>query len=88
MPESLWITPTELGALLGVNRRTVFRYIECGQIPKPKHFSARNVRWRREDLGDVLQNGPAPAGTYSNSAPTKTAARRGSEKVTSKRKRK
>src|SRR6516162_9221136 len=61
---SEWLTPTELGQLLGVTRRTIFRWIEDGCLPEPQRWNPRVVKWRKDDLADILQHGPKPPGTF------------------------
>jgi predicted DNA-binding transcriptional regulator AlpA len=59
-----WLSPVELGALLGVTSRTIFNMIDAGQIPAPQKWNPRVSKWRREEIADILQHGPKPPGTF------------------------
>ncbi len=42
------LSPKEVAAILGVQRRTLFRWISDGSFPPPIRLNRRVVRWREE----------------------------------------
>jgi len=43
-------------AIVGVSRRTWFRYVDNGDVPQPVRFGG-SVKWRRRDIHDWIQDG-------------------------------
>lgn len=57
---SLLLTAVEVGKLLGISLRTIRRYCsEQAVIPEPVRIG-RNVRWRRQDIEDWIEQGCPP----------------------------
>jgi predicted DNA-binding transcriptional regulator AlpA len=44
----------QVGKMLGVCQRTVWRWVARGLFPEPVRYSRRIVRWRAEDVADYL----------------------------------
>jgi excisionase family DNA binding protein len=54
--EPLTLDAIEVAQLLGVSKRTVYRLLDEGQIPKP--IKLRNAtRWRRSDIELFVEAG-------------------------------
>jgi prophage regulatory protein len=53
------ITVRDLAELLSVNRRTVWRWLRAGILPRPVRLTTRTVRWR----ASVVQRFLDDAGT-------------------------
>ncbi len=47
--ESLTLDVTEVSQLLGISKRTVYRLLDGGEIPKPIKLG-NATRWRRSDI--------------------------------------
>lgn len=52
----LTLNVNEVSHLLGVSRRTVYRLLDAGQIPKPFKLGSA-TRWRRSDIELFVQAG-------------------------------
>jgi excisionase family DNA binding protein len=53
--ESLLLTDTEVGRLLSVSRRTIWRLVSSGDLPSPIRMPGlRAARWRREDIEEAI----------------------------------
>jgi hypothetical protein len=48
-PDDL-LASTEVGALLGISRRTLTVWICTGQVTQPLRINRRVIRWKRGDL--------------------------------------
>jgi len=59
MNEPLLLTASEVGALLGLGRSTVWQHHSAGRLPLPVRIG-RAVRWSRRELEDWIAAG-APA---------------------------
>ena len=46
---SLTLDATEVAQLLGISKRTIYRLLDAGQIPKPIKLG-NATRWRRSDI--------------------------------------
>jgi len=44
----------DLCQLLKVSKTTIFNYIRNGQLPEPKRFTKRTIRWPREAVVQAL----------------------------------
>ena len=49
---------TELAAIYGVSRATIWRWAQAGTIPKPKKISANTTRWDGAELAQHMSNSP------------------------------
>ncbi len=47
------LTVEDLERLLRIDRRTVARLVQRGQLPRPLRLGGQN-RWKKEDLADAL----------------------------------
>lgn len=66
---SEFVTPKEAAEILRVTRRTVDRYAAEGRLTK-RHVTARHVLFLREQVENLLQDGPVPVLTaLDNPAP-------------------
>ena len=45
-----FLSPKEVSARLGIQRRTLFRWVSEGRFPPPIRFNRRVVRWREETV--------------------------------------
>jgi prophage regulatory protein len=43
-----FLSPKDVSNILGIQRRTLFRWISEGAFPPPIRFNRRVVRWREE----------------------------------------
>jgi len=43
-------------AIVGVSRRTWFRYVDNGDVPRPVRFGG-SVKWRRDEIHAWIQDG-------------------------------
>ena len=43
-------------AIVGVGRRTWYRYVENGDVPQPVRFGG-SVKWRREEIDEWIRAG-------------------------------
>lgn len=43
-------------AIVGVARRTWYRYVENGDVPQPVRFGG-SVKWRREEIDEWIKTG-------------------------------
>jgi len=50
-----WISPAELARQLSVSRRTIFRHIASGRLPKPIYLGCKSPRWRQIVIDAALQ---------------------------------
>lgn len=53
---SLVLDANEVAQLLGVSRRTVYRLLDAGDIPKPMKLG-NATRWRRKDIELFVEAG-------------------------------
>ncbi len=56
---------TELAALLGVHRSTIYRMNKAGELPLPLPIKRRKVRWRSDDIELWLSMDCPPANAFS-----------------------
>lgn len=49
------LTPEEVAKMLKVNRRTIYHWIEKGQIPYIR-FNSKTIRFRPIDIQEFIQN--------------------------------
>lgn len=49
------ISPSEVAARLGVNKRTVERWAREGTLPAPVRLTSRVIRFRAADIEAVLE---------------------------------
>ena len=56
----LLLSAAEVGALLGVNRSTVWCWDSSGRIPRPVRIGSKCTRWRRAEIEAWIEAG-APA---------------------------
>ena len=54
--KSLTLDATEVAQLLGISKRTVYRLLDAGQIPKPIKLG-NATRWRRSDIELFVEAG-------------------------------
>jgi len=57
------LTAQELGALLNLSKRQVFRLNACGKIPAPIRIGG-SVRWLASDIEDWLATGAPDRRTF------------------------
>lgn len=50
-----YLTGEQVAALLGVSRRTIYRWADMGRIPEP-------WAWRQETIAPLIGIGPLPKG--------------------------
>jgi excisionase family DNA binding protein len=50
-------TLAEAAQMLGLNRKTLVRLADAGEIPAPLHLSARKYLWSRRALAEFLARG-------------------------------
>lgn len=53
-PLEPFLSAKQVANLLGIARRTIWRYVATGLLPEPIRLNARVVRWRRTDLESAL----------------------------------
>lgn len=49
------LSAAQVAEKLGVSRRTVWRLVSLGTLPKPMLLSARCARWRASDVAAALE---------------------------------
>jgi excisionase family DNA binding protein len=49
------VSPSELAALLGVTKRTVWRWISEGRLPEPRRITPSVVRWPADQIENFIQ---------------------------------
>ncbi len=60
-----FLTVIEVGELLSVSARTVWRLRDSGQLPQPVHVSRHLLRWRLSDIVAYMRSGTAGRATTS-----------------------
>ena len=57
------VSPATFAEMLGVSKKSLWRYISAGTIPPPdRRFTARTIRWRLSTVRKVLEQRKAGAG--------------------------
>jgi excisionase family DNA binding protein len=54
------VTLREASAMLGLNRKTLMRLAEAGEIPAPLNLSTRKYLWSKRSLLDYLTRASRP----------------------------
>lgn len=60
-----WYSIDRLAAELDIGKRTLWRYLQQGRVPRPRKFSRGIVRWAPAVARSILKDGPQPAGTFT-----------------------
>ncbi len=48
------LTVNDVAKILCVTKRTIWRYVDQGKLPKPVHINCRVVRWRASDIRNII----------------------------------
>ena len=63
MTESKLLTAKDLGQLLALSKRQIFRLNSCGKIPNPLKVGG-SIRWRQTDINLWLEMGCPPQNEF------------------------
>ena len=55
----VFVTAKEIAKMLGVSRRTIWRWDTCEKVPEPIRIG-KAVRWRRHDIEEWVKDGCPP----------------------------
>jgi prophage regulatory protein len=61
LPEML-LSVKDVAELLSISRRSVWRYVKRGKLPRPLYLSRRLLRWRASDVQRYLDSLPQQNG--------------------------
>jgi predicted DNA-binding transcriptional regulator AlpA len=56
-----WLSEVEVAGILGLSGRTIRRWVDGGQFPKPYYLAKRVRKWRRREVDDWLLSRPRDA---------------------------
>jgi predicted DNA-binding transcriptional regulator AlpA len=53
-PSKQFIRPSDIPAIYGISRSTVFNWIRSEKLPQPKRLSARVIGWDKATLDAIF----------------------------------